>query len=244
MSIKRFSSIVFTLLFCSYVTSVFPVFASEENSDSASASSSPRQNLRSNKPSSISTEKREELKEKQENLQQKRDELKTMRASAKAETKERACEVITKRLNDVSARYEKNHQGHVERYKQLTQRLQSVVTRLKASGQNTTTLEAAIRSLDEKIRNVATEHNKYLELLKKAKELSCATSETSYRQALEEARTQLLKVRAAILEVREFYRTNVREEIIKLRANRSSASPRASVSPTVATSPSPQSSAQ
>jgi hypothetical protein len=256
MSLKQISSITFILLFSLYATSALPVFASEENSISTSPSSSPRQNLRSNKPSSMPIEKRVELKERQESLQQKRDELKTMRASAKAKTKERACEVTTNRLNDVSTRYEKNHQGHVEKYKQLAQRLQNVVNSTKTSGQNTTNLEASTRLLYEKIRNVDIEHNKYLELLKKAKDLACATSEISYTQALEEARAQLLKVRAATLEVREFYRSNVREEIIKLRSNRPSASPRAtnssventspkaSAPPTLAASASPQSRTQ
>jgi hypothetical protein len=110
----------------------------------------------------------------------------------------------------------------------MSQRIQKIITELKAKNINTAALEAALAKQAELVKKLADEHALYLQKVKEIGNHQCGSSDGKFKEAVLAARAQFLKVRQAAIAVRTNYLTVVRPEIMKLRQQLKSARPAAS----------------
>lgn len=243
--------ITFCIVMFAFTLGVSPIFAHDEGEDhehspspstqSVRASKSPKPTEQGEKNTRLVKEEMKSLEQKAKELREsQKNELKSLRpsglktamASARAEVRAKLCERVSENIAEISKRYESNHKGNVARYKNLKDKTTKLVARLKTEGLNTTALENALKELEVKIKNVESEHAKYVKELQDLKVLGCSATEDQIKAAREEAKTQLAKVRSAVEAVREYYRTTIRTEIINLKDQRPSGSPRVSAKAT------------
>lgn len=151
-------------------------------------------------------EKREEHKERVEERKEKREEM-----------KEKRCENATKRIQTRVQRYENKQAQHRNVFGKLVTRVETVRDRLKEKGLDTSELTSSIATLKGKVQELEAEHKSFIEGLEATEEYECGSSDGKFREKLGEARKMSVEVRAKLVDVRNYYQTVVRPEIIELR---------------------------
>lgn len=149
-------------------------------------------------------------KENRGDMKEEREEMRTMR-------KEKNCENIEKRVETRVRRYENKQAQHRNVFGGLLTRMEDLVTRFQTEGLDTSKLEASLQVLREKVGNLETEHQTFIDGLKATEAIACGESEEEFRGKLGEARKMTTEVRNGIVEIREHYKNVVRVEILALR---------------------------
>jgi hypothetical protein len=107
----------------------------------------------------------------------------------------RGCAVITKGVETRIKNFDSRKGSHYEQYAKIKTRLDAFITKAKAAGHDTTTLEAHLVVLNTKIQKFVTNYAAYQAALKDTKTATCGKSEGEFKTKIESARTeQMLKI--------------------------------------------------
>lgn len=158
-------------------------------------------------------ERQERIEERKEERQERMEDRKEQRE----ERKEKRCENVNNRIDTRIQRYENNQQRHRDVFGKIVNRVESVIDKLKAKGADTSDLSSALSTMKDMIKDLESEHSEFIDELKETKNYECGSSEGKFREQLKEARGSLLEVRSKVVEIRKYYQTDVRPEIIELR---------------------------
>lgn len=102
---------------------------------------------------------------------------------------------------------------HQAAYERGRERYSNLVTKLKANGYDTTTLEADLATWNTKILAFGTAFNDHLDALKETQAFECGNSNGAFLDSLENARSKLLAVRTAAIEARSYWLTTVKPDL-------------------------------
>lgn len=135
------------------------------------------------------------------------------------------CKLIEANVETKTSRFDSNKAMHQEQYTQMKERLNNLVTQLKAKGLDTTKLETDVATLNTKTDKFVTDYEAYITKLKDTKAYACGHSDGEFRSALQLARTAILPVRQDVIDIRSFYQTTIRPDLIALRTQLAKISP-------------------
>lgn len=162
-------------------------------------------------------ERKEEILQKAEQRKEERQNAIEERKQMVEEKRAKVCENIQKRVETRIVRYEKNKNAHQNVFSNMLSRLKNAIERFKQMGLETQKLEADLAVLEEKISNLYKVHDVFISELKITQDHACGGSEGEFRSKLGQARKMAPEVRAAILDVREYYVSVIRQDLLDLR---------------------------
>lgn len=142
------------------------------------------------------------------------------------------CEIIEEKVGLKVARFTNNMSRRQAFYHRFANRVEKIITKFEAAGYDVTKLKADLVVLNQKITTYEQAKTSYIALLKQTQAYSCGNSEGEFAAKLTEAKTQLVKVRQANLDVRTYYQTTIRPDILALKQQSITISPTATATPT------------
>jgi hypothetical protein len=128
------------------------------------------------------------------------------------------CDVINNRIQSRIGRFNENKDKHIQRYENLKERFLELIQRLEERGYDVSKLGEDASTLDDKIGEFASEYATFIYLLEGTQSSVCGESEGAFVGSLAGAREQLQVVRGLVRDIKEFYRTVIREDILALKA--------------------------
>lgn len=181
-----------------------PSFAIEGNSQEITREE--KQKLIEEHKEELRSQKTGEIEERKMQAQEKKTDMVSNR-----------CDMANRRVEEKLGKYAEN-KNHAETvYKNLQVRLDVLITKAQEAGYDTEALEASLVGLQERIDVVVLAHEEYTQALTQTREWACGESDGQYANALQSARGQLSEVRAAMVEVKEYFKNEVQPLIKDLR---------------------------
>jgi len=129
----------------------------------------------------------------------------------------RACDRVTANVQNRLTKFKENRKTHEDLYTKLEEKLASIEIQLEANGQDTTELKQNIDTLALKIDTFSTDHAKLVQKLEQAKIYACGESEDAFIDILQQAIEQLAVLKQDVRDIKTYYRTVVRANIIDLK---------------------------
>lgn len=130
--------------------------------------------------------------------------------TARAEKVAEVCNKITLRVDEKIAHFNKTHADASPRYDSVIQRLKSVSEKLKSKSIDTTTLDAAIVTLDMKATKIDTDKDAFIAKLTESKSYACGSSEGKYKEVISEAQVLQKNVVADIKDTKDYFNNIVK----------------------------------
>ncbi|MDO8513057.1 MAG: hypothetical protein Q7S37_00960 [bacterium] len=127
------------------------------------------------------------------------------------------CAIVEEKVQLQITRFESNLGRRHAFFQRFANRLEKLITKLKASGYDTTKLEADLVILREKITKYYNDKTAYIVLLKQSRLYTCGKSEGEFRSKLLEAKEALNTARLSNLDVKNYYQTVIRPDIKALK---------------------------
>lgn len=106
---------------------------------------------------------------------------------------------------------------HLTVYDNLSARLDKIADRLEASGADVAALRADLAVLDEKIVKFTADYAVYVEKLKASQEFVCGRASSQFKTQLKETKIALQQVHKDAADIRNYFVSTIRVEIMKLR---------------------------
>lgn len=198
-----------TSLFLLLVT---PVFAQDDSTSDELSKEEKIQQLRE--------EKQERLRELQEERDAKRAEMEEKKREREEEREEKVAEVCENVLERVQTRmenFEENKANHEENYNNITTRLSDIADMLDEKGLDTTELRADMETMDAMVAEYVATYTEFIGQLETSLNYDCGNSEGAFKEALQGARDTLETARVMRREIRDFYKSDIRQDIEDLR---------------------------
>lgn len=129
----------------------------------------------------------------------------------------RKCELLTTSIDSRVTKFDENKNTHIEKYQRIKTSLQAIITKLEAKGYDVSELKEDLQTLDNKIKNFASDFAAFIEKLKATKSYACGESDGDFANALESAKSEIDTVRKDAEDIREFYRTVIRPDVEALK---------------------------
>jgi len=126
------------------------------------------------------------------------------------------CDTLKNKIDNRVNRFENNKEAHVEVYTKLQDRLEERVAKWKEMHYDVTKLEEDLDKLSDKITEFTDDYKAFIEKLKATKDVACGTA-TEFSDAIAAAREALKIVRQDASDIRNFYHTAIRPDIIELK---------------------------
>ncbi len=133
---------------------------------------------------------------------------------------ERRCAVSETRVTNIVGKYDVAYPVHVRNYQKISQKVKEVITKAQAQGKDTTKLEAVVKTLDEKITTLDQQVKAVIAQLKVAQQYACGESHGKYVEEIKKARELAQTAHKTMLDVRSYYQNTVRPEIQALRTTK------------------------
>lgn len=170
-------------------------------------------------------EEREEKEERRnsriETRQARVEEREEKREEEAAERKEKReakrCEVVQELVSKRIEIFKKTKTNHQENYDKLVSRLNEVVLKLQAKGLDTTELSTDLATLETMIAEYKTKYESFVAQLDATGTVACGETSDVYKAKLEESKALVQELRQMRVKIRDFYLTEVREDIKALR---------------------------
>lgn len=102
-------------------------------------------------------------------------------------------------------------------YTKIAEKVQSLIDKLKANGNDTTELEAALAVAKQKSDTLASAMETYEQTLADLREMDCTSDPVAFQATLDTARTQREAIKVAANDLRVYISTTLKEAIRKLR---------------------------
>lgn len=152
-----------------------------------------------------------------EALKQKGVEGKEELMEKKEEMAEKRCERLEARLQNRINRYEENGGNFGGNLSNLQEGIEDIIALMKVKGLDVSQLETDLQTLIGMIEEYQTLNQKFMEELKRARNSACGGTQEQYQQELNQAREMMKEVKGQVDKIRDFYRTEIRPEILRLR---------------------------
>ncbi|OGC49859.1 hypothetical protein A2716_00655 [candidate division WWE3 bacterium RIFCSPHIGHO2_01_FULL_40_23] len=130
---------------------------------------------------------------------------------------EKRCTSIEARIQNRITRYDSLKDMHLKRYQNLREKVARIITSLEAKGLDVTKLKTDLEMLDAKIKKAQDDYAAFIAKLKETKDLSCGSSEGEFKAKLDEARALLKTFREDLEDIRNFYKTTIKADVLELR---------------------------
>lgn len=129
---------------------------------------------------------------------------------------ENKCDTLKNKVTNRVNRFENNEEAHSEVYTKLKDRIAERIEKWKEMGYNVSKLTEDLKTLEGKITDFTTDYKKFIEILKSTQEVACGTG-TEFAEVIKEARVALKIVRQDASDIRNYYNTVIRPDIIELK---------------------------
>lgn len=129
--------------------------------------------------------------------------------SAQSNNQTERCSTAQGRLNTRITRVNTIKDSHTTAYNNLNAKVTRILTSAETNHYDTTALTAAANAVEEKIAAFGEKATAYTDALMATKNLSCGTNDDEFNTSLTAARAALAAVRAASVDVRTTFTTEV-----------------------------------
>jgi chromosome segregation ATPase len=127
------------------------------------------------------------------------------------------CEKVETKLQVRITHFDQNKEKHIQAYNNLVDRIEKFIARIKAKGYDTTKLEADLATLKEKVADFTEAYAAYMTLLDETKNYTCGQSHGDFAAKLKEVRAQLKIVHQMAADIRNFWRTVIRVDLLDIK---------------------------
>lgn len=128
------------------------------------------------------------------------------------------CANIKTKAESKIDKFEKNRTNHYETYIKLAERLESKINDWENTwGYDVKKLKEDLSVLEDKINEYNDDYTVYMDKLDKIKVIDCDNSETDLSNALKDARNSLKEVRKDVVEIKTYYWSVIRQDIMELK---------------------------
>ncbi len=127
------------------------------------------------------------------------------------------CQAVNHRVAGRIKMYEEKRDPHIFKFTNLMNILDKIITRADAKGFDTSALKEDKIKLDEMIKKFKDDYDLFIQKLMNTRNYTCGKSEGQYKNALNESKIQLGIVRQDSEDIKEFFKTTIREDIAKLK---------------------------
>lgn len=125
----------------------------------------------------------------------------------------RRCSILTNNIDRLIANYGSKHDGQVERYKNIAQKVKDEVDRLDNLGYDVTNLRTALQKLNAEIVEFSNLRADFQAKLVETRSLACGDSEGAYKALVEDARSTLRDMKAKAQEISATLKNEVRPAV-------------------------------
>jgi hypothetical protein len=127
------------------------------------------------------------------------------------------CGNIKTKADAKIAKFEKNYTNHYGTYIKLEDRLKERISYWGGLGYNVDQLNKDLKAIQEKIAKYNKDYTAYMDKLDVIKAIDCDNTEADLTNALKEAKDALKEVRKDVVDIKTFYWSTVRQDIMELR---------------------------
>lgn len=162
--------------------------------------------------------KRDEMKEARDAKKAEREDAKEEREAAREEKVQARCDEIEGRIKDKVAKYEAGQVKRLNVFKSVQSRLNNLVTKVEKKGYDASELKANLETLEQKRETFQNEFEKHVSELKATQTHACGESEGAFKNQLRESRNQLKVAREAHMELRNFFKNEIKGDVAALKS--------------------------
>ena len=158
-----------------------------------------------------------EMKNREARLEKEKIELKVKPETKEVESIKSKCKPAQLKIKDVGDKTELNVKERSKAYTEVVTKLTETVSKLKAKGVVTTTLEQEIALLNTKIALFDTDLATYKTALSDLKLHDCVTDPTGFKAVLEAARTANTKLIADAADIKAYIKNTIKPTLLQIR---------------------------
>ncbi len=190
---------VFVIAFSVLSLLVVPVFAQEETTEA----SDPESSETTERPGMSKEERDARKAERKERIEERVDQARLTQAAARCTGAQNALEAAVNRVEGVQTR-------RTEQYGKISEKLNGLTNRIRATDIDTTNLEAQIEQFDTLVQEFYAELNVYYLALSDASEMDCEADAEAFLLAVEDARESV----PTLKDMAKAIRSQVRDTIV------------------------------
>ncbi len=127
------------------------------------------------------------------------------------------CGTIQSLAEKKLTKFDENKDKHYKIYVELTTLLSEKIVNWDKLGLNTTELKADLAVVKTKIDRFVEDYNTYKSKLETLKKIDCSKTLTDYNNTVKDARDALKIVRKDVVDIKTYYLTQIRPDIIALK---------------------------
>jgi hypothetical protein len=169
----------------------------------------------------IKEQKRQELLVRKEErvaaMEQRREERSALIEERKEEKRTQLCERHAERIETKTNKFDNIKKGRLVAFENMLSRLNKFADRFEDRGYDVIELRARIEVLTLMVGDYSVLHETYIGALRGA-DYSCGYSEGAYARAVDQARGHLPDLRAKLVEISSYLKTEIRAELAELRS--------------------------
>ncbi|GIW69435.1 MAG: hypothetical protein KatS3mg101_0182 [Patescibacteria group bacterium] len=133
----------------------------------------------------------------------------------KVDPKILACTVISSSINDKLETFSNSETKHLETYTKILDRLSQMIDKWESWGYDVSEIEADLDYIEELVNEYKEDYNDFVSKLTAAKN---ACGNTDYNTKLTAAKNALKELRGDVVNIRTFYQTELRPDILALKS--------------------------
>lgn len=134
------------------------------------------------------------------------------------EAREARCQRIENFVNNRKARYQQHKATHAERYNNVKDRVQNVVSKIANQGIDVIKLNSQLQQLDTLIKNFSTKHDEIALALDGSRSAACSENKEQFEANAASAKQDLQEIKDAANAIRNFIKDNLRPELVSIKA--------------------------
>jgi uncharacterized pyridoxal phosphate-containing UPF0001 family protein len=127
------------------------------------------------------------------------------------------CEIIKTNVDRLISNYNSKHENQVQKYKEIAGKISNTLDILKNKGIDVSNLQAKLNELNSKIVEFSNLRTEFQNKLNETKTLSCGDSQGAYKTAVQSARDTLKQMKSKAIEIRDFVKNDIRNEIKNIK---------------------------
>jgi chromosome segregation ATPase len=153
-----------------------------------------------------------------ERLQKRKDELKIKLTTVEQKRLQTRCKGGQGAVKSLQAKINGTETSRNQVYSNLVDRLNNLQSKLDTKGADTAELKVEITALQTQIDTFKTDLATYKQTIADLVDMDCAADPTSFKASLEDARTQLKKVRDDGIAIKAYVNDTIKPTLTKIRA--------------------------
>ncbi len=126
------------------------------------------------------------------------------------------CEKVASKIQAKVGSFEDGQKRRLSAYENMSKRISNIIVKMEEKGLDTADLKADLVILEAKIANMSKNYSSYIGTLNGSRGLACDDN-SKFKNKLGESRTLLTQVKKDALDIRSFYSTVIRPDIVALK---------------------------